>query len=154
MAGNLELWRNRFSPFRDFAKLQSEFDRAFQEMGLSHPQSLGTKELAPSCEITEDKSNFVIKFDIPGVHKENVKVELDNRLLTVTAERREEKRTEDKAGESKTHFSEISYGSFSRSFTLPTQVDEAKVEAKFDHGVLTVTLPKSEASQPKKISVN
>jgi HSP20 family protein len=151
MAGNLELWRNRFgSPFREFAKLQSDFDRAFQDLTESRPSLAGMKEFSPSCEITEDKNNYLLKFDMPGVIKENVKIELDRHMLTVTAERREEKKSDDK----KTHYSEISYGSFVRSFTLPAQVEEAKVLAKFEDGVLTVMLPKTEASQPKKISVN
>jgi len=151
MAGNLELWRNRFgSPFREFAKLQSDFDRAFQDLTESRPSVSGMKEFSPSCEITEDKSNYLLKFDMPGVSKENVKVELERHMLTVTAERREEKKADDK----KIHYSEISYGSFVRSFTLPAQVEEGKVLAKFEDGVLTVMLPKTEASTPKKISVN
>lgn len=147
---NLDLWRNRFgSPFRELAKVQAELDRAFHDFGAMAARPAGAKELSANCEITEDKTNYMLKFDLPGVDKEHVKVEIDRNLLTVSAERREEKTTD----ENKTHYSEISYGAFTRSFTLPNAVDEAKVDAKFDKGVLTVTIPKAEASQSKRISV-
>lgn len=147
---NLELWRNRFgNPFRELAKMQADLDRVFQDFGTQFPRATAMKELSPNCEITEDKENYMLKFDLPGVDKEHVKVEVDRNLLTISAERREEKKTDDK----KTHFSEISYGAFTRSFTLPNAIDESKVDAKFDKGVLTVTVPKTETMQTKRISV-
>jgi HSP20 family protein len=87
--------------------------------------------------------------DLPGVSKEQVKVETDKDQLTVRAERKEEKKSETK----KKYLTEMYYGSYVRSFTLPSPVDEKKVDAKFENGVLTITIPKTEASKAKQIPV-
>jgi HSP20 family protein len=132
MANSLEKWMGGWgvSPFREFAGLKS-----FQ--------------FSPSCEISENKSHYLLKFDLPGVPKDQVKVEIDNNTLTVQAERREEEKREN----GKKFFSEISYGSYTRSFTLPGPVDEKQVEANFKNGVLTVAIPKTETSNAKQIKI-
>lgn len=138
------------SPFREFSSLQDSFDRMVNEwMSLKRNNGMTEFSFSPSCEVTEDAGNFVLKFDMPGVKKEQVEVEADNNQLTVRAERREESKSET----NKKHLSEVYYGSYSRTFTLPAPIDDKKVGAKFENGVLTVTVPKTEAAKSRTIPV-
>lgn len=100
-------------------------------------------------DIHESNDNYEISLDIPGVEKKNVNVEIDNGLLWVRGSREESAVRR----ESKVHRTEKFYGEFSRSFKLPEDIDEEKIEAKFEHGVLQLTVPKTEAKKPKKISI-
>jgi HSP20 family protein len=152
MASNpLEIMRNRFmSPYREFSQLQNEFDRLLQGFVNTRPTALADMQMAPSCEVSEEGENFIAKFDIPGVRKEDIKIDLDGNQLTVMAERKEEKKSENK----KTRFSEISYGSYMRTFALPSTIDDKKVEAKFDNGVLTIMLPKAPSTKAKQIAIH
>lgn len=145
------LWRRPGSDsFRSLTRLQEDFQRLFHELTEESPHFL-TSDFSPSCELVEDKSNYVMKFDMPGVKKEDVKIEIDGAQITVSAERREEKKSEDR----RSHYSELTYGAYRRSFTLPNSVDEKKVDAKFENGVLTLTMPKSEPSnKAKQIAVH
>ena len=147
--GFLTPWRrNGLTKTVPVSRLQNEFDRAFQEFFETFPVA-SAMDFNPSCELTEDPTGYSLKFDVPGVKKEDVKIELTQNVLTVSAERKQEKATDTK----KQHYSEISYGSYRRSFSLPSEVDEKKVDAKFENGVLTVKLPKSETSKAKQISI-
>ncbi|MGE4131018.1 MAG: Hsp20/alpha crystallin family protein [Bdellovibrionales bacterium] len=143
------LWRRGSEPYRLLSRLQNDFDRLFEDFAVAEPR-LMVPEFSPTCELSEDKSNYVMTFDMPGVKKEDVKIELDGNRLMVSAERREEKEMEDK----KRRYSEISYGSYQRTFTLPSAVDDKKVDAKFENGVLTLTMPKTESSKAKQIAVH
>ena len=105
----------------------------------------------PRSEVSETKTHYNFKFDLPGLTKDQIKVELLDNRLTVSGERREEKKEEDK--ERKTHFSEVFYGSFTRSFDFPTSVDAEKVDAKYDNGVLTLAVPKTMSSSAKQIGI-
>lgn len=152
MANLPDPWRsNRFtSPFREFSRYQDRMDRLMNElMGARSEEGVTSFDFAPSCEISEEDRNFLLKVDLPGVKKENVKVEVDGDRLTIRAERKEEKEEKSK----RRHLSEISYGSYVRSFTLPQAIDEKKVDAKFEDGVLIVTVPKTEATKAKQISI-
>lgn len=139
-------WTN---PFQELSRLQNDFEKLFQDLKPVKSIFESNGSLSPSFELTEDKNNYFARFDLPGIKKDEVKVELDNNVLTVSAERKEEHKSDDK----KTHYSEISYGSYMRSITLPSQVTESKIDAKFDSGVLTITLPKAEPSRSKTIAV-
>lgn len=127
-------------------RMQKELDQLFSD--FDRPRFAPT-EFSPSCEFSEDKSHYHLKFDLPGVKKEDMKIEVDGNLLSVTAERREEKKSEDK----KSRYSEIQYGSYSRTFTLPVTIDEKQVQAKFENGVLNLSLPKAAPSSAKQIPV-
>jgi HSP20 family protein len=138
------------SPFREFSRLEHKLDRALESM--MQPQRWEQKEMAafsPSCEITEEEDCYTLKFDIPGVKKEDVKVEVANDHLVVSAERREEKSNESK----KTHLSEVFYGTYTRSFTLPGPINEKMVDAKFENGILTIIVPKTEVVKTKQIAI-
>ena len=153
MSNALERWfdNKSLSPFRDFSQVQESFDRLFNEfMNVKKTNGMQSLSFSPSCEISEEDNNYVLKFDLPGVTKDQVKVEADKDQLTIRAERKEEKKSESK----KKHLSEMYYGSYTRSFTLPGPVDEKKVDAKFENGVLTVTVPKTESLKAKQIPVH
>ena len=104
----------------------------------------------PLADITEDDKEYLIKAELPDVKKEDVKVTVENGVLTISGERKFEKEEKKK----KYHRVERAYGSFMRSFSLPDQADASKVKAEFKNGMLTVHLPKSEKAKPKQIEVN
>lgn len=154
MSNAIEKWFERsqqLSPFRDFSQIQESFDRLFNEFA-NWKKTNGMQELSfsPSCEISEEGDHYVLMFDLPGVKKDQVKVEADNDQLTIRAERNEEKKTDSK----KKYLSEVYYGSYVRTFTLPGPIDEKKIDAKFENGVLTVMLPKGISTKAKQIPVH
>jgi HSP20 family protein len=143
----------RWDPFKEMEETHNRLAKIF---GLSQPrlgnsgQELMTiAEWAPSVDIIEDEKEWLVKADLPEVKKEDVKVTVENGVLTITGERRLEKEEKDR----KYHRVERSYGSFFRSFTLPDAADSPKVSAEFKEGVLKVHLPKSEKAMPKAIEV-
>lgn len=133
-------------PSRLFSRWQADLDKIVSE--LSNMESNFDSEFACKCEVLEDDAGFTFKFDMPGVSKKDLKVEIDGNILSVSAER-----TEEKNDGKKSRYSEISYGSYQRTFTLPESTDASKIDAKFDNGVLTLTLPKNKTSAAKQISV-
>ena len=153
MSNALERWvdRRQLTPFRDFSQIQESFDRLFNEfMNLKKTNGMQEFGFSPSCEIAEEGKTYVMTFDLPGVKKDQVKVEADNDQITIRAERREEKKNESR----KKFISEVYYGTYSRTFTLPSPIDEKKIDAKFENGVLTVTVPRSESAKIKQIPVH
>ena len=143
----------RWDPFKEMEDLQSRFTRLF---GLTPARTEnGDRELmtitewAPSVDIIEDEKEWLLKADLPEVKKEEVKVTVENGVLTISGERKFEK--EEKA--KKYHRIERSYGNFLRSFTLPDGADGSKVNAEFKDGVLKVHLPKGEKAKPKAVEV-
>lgn len=147
---NLELWRNNFSPFRDLMTLSKSFDRMLEDWPVARTD-LAKYNFNPNCEVKEDKSAYMLKVDIPGVPKEAIKIDLNENRLTLRGERTEEKKTDDK--DSQTHFSEMFYGSFTRTMTFPVPVDAEKTEARYENGVLTMTIPKKTAQNIRQISI-
>jgi HSP20 family protein len=143
----------RWDPFKEMEETQSRLAR-FLGLAPARPASgdkepLTVTEWAPSVDIVEDDKEWLVKADLPEVKKEDVKVTVDNGVLTITGERKFEKEEKDK----KYHRIERSYGNFLRSFTLPDAADGAKVNAEFKDGVLKVHLPKSEKAKPKAVEV-
>jgi HSP20 family protein len=112
-------------------------------------ETMVVADWVPSVDVSETEGEYQIKAEIPDVKKENVKVTLEDGVLTIQGERRQEKDEKDK----KYHRVERSYGSFVRSFTLPDLVDEEGVKAEFKDGILNLQLPKSEKAKPKAIEV-
>ncbi len=147
---NLELWRNNFGPFRDMVAFGKAFDRMLEDWPANRAD-VAKYNFNPSCEVKEDKSAFFLKVDLPGVPKEAIKLDLHDNRLTITGERNEEKKTEEK--DNKVHFSEMFYGSFTRTMTFPVPVDAERTEAHYDHGVLTMTIPKKTAPNARQISI-
>lgn len=154
MSNGLDFWRGLpMNPWRELSHLQRTTDRLFDELNGNSRRGVPAIPNAfnPTCEVSEDKAAFHFKFDLPGIPKDQIKIELEENRLTVTGERREEKKEQDK--ENKTHFSEVAYGSYARTFSLPTPVDSEKVQATYDHGVLSLTVPKTAASKARQITI-
>jgi HSP20 family protein len=143
---------SRFEPFREFATLQDRMNRLFRSSVNEdgRDESLTTSSFAPAVDIYEDEHNVTLKIEVPGIEEKDIDVRIENNTLTVHGERKIEK--EEK--EENYRRVERQYGSFTRTFTLPTTVDSEKVSANYDKGVLKIALPKKAEAKPKQIKVN
>lgn len=137
--------------FGRLADLRDEIDRLFDSPlnGFSPAlQSLG--DWSPALDIHEDKENFVVKAELPGVKKEEVNVSFQDGCLTISGERKTETRSED----TEVYHTERFFGRFQRTVALPAAVAADKVKAQYRDGVLTITLPKTEEAKPKQIDIS
>jgi len=142
----------RWNPLRELEEFQSRILSAFNPTASRRgngQESLARAEWMPLVDISEDDKEYLITAELPEVKKGDVKVTMENGVLTITGERKFE--TEEK--HRKWHRVERAYGSFARSFALPENGDAAKVNAEFRDGMLTVHVAKSEAARPKQIEV-
>ena len=108
------------------------------------------RTFGPACEVSETAEHFHMTVDLPGMKKEDVKIELVDNVLTISGERKRERSSDAKV---KVQLYEKSYGFFKRTFTLPTSVDESKIEARYEDGVLEVYLPKTSVAKPRQIEI-
>ncbi len=135
------VWRQRMPD------VFGEFDRFF-----SRPFSADvTSAWTPEVDVREAKDELVLSAELPGLETKDVSVSVENSVLTIGGEKRQEFETTNDEGQ--VHIAERHYGRFERSFRLPQTVDAEKIDAKFKDGVLTVALPKVEAAKPRKIEV-
>lgn len=137
-----------YSPVWGLSNLHRDLDGLFETF-FSPTGAARAGAFHPACDFEETPTHFLATFDLGGVKKEDIQVEVKENQLHVFGEKREEKKTT----EGKRHLSERSYGSFERWFTFPTAVDSDKVEATFKDGVLDVKVPKSEKAKGRKISI-
>lgn len=131
-----------YSPFRALESTlarDSFFRDFFRDLERQAPASEATALFAPRMNVSEHEGAYEATLEIPGIKKEDVHIEVENRRLAVWGEKRSEKRTE---GEHKLHVREIVTGSFRRELLLPDDVDADKIAASYDNGHLTLTLPK------------
>jgi HSP20 family protein len=142
-----------WDPFREIEAMRNQFTRLLGErLPLSRyggSEELELTDWLPLVDITEDTKEYTIKAELPGLTKENVKVTVEDGVLEITGERKQEKEEKDK----KHHRIERSYGSFRRSFTLPEDFSGGTVSAEFKDGVLKVHLPKDQTAKPKSVEV-
>jgi HSP20 family protein len=139
-------------PFRDVAVLQDRMNRLFGDfLENANPQEegLGTGIWMPNVDIYETKDAICVRAELPGVDKDAVNVEVKEGVLTLRGERKFEKEVKEESY----HRIERSYGTFHRSFSLPSSVNEEKVSARMNDGVLEVNLPKREQAKPKQIQI-
>lgn len=129
----------RFDPFAEMTRFHHELARQ-----LDQPRGF-----APAVDIFEDTDAIHVKAELPGVKSEDVKIDVENNVLTLRGERKLERRDE----KDSYHRVERSYGAFARQFMLPRTVDAEKIEAELKEGVLTVRLPKRAEVKPRQISV-
>ena len=122
------------------------FDDWFASSPAFHPAPRG---LRPAMDIEEDEGAITVRTELAGVKKDDVHITLEDGVLTITGEKHSDRETKEKSY----HLVERSFGSFTRSVQLPSGVDFAEAAADFSDGVLTVTLPKSEAAKPKTIEI-
>ncbi len=140
----------RWDPFREMAELRATMDRLLNETrNLPLINAEETVWMLP-LDVSENEDAYIVKASIPGVNPDDIDITLIDNVLTIKAEIKEEKEVE----EAKYHLRERRFGVFSRSITLPTAVDADKVEAVYEHGVLTLTIPKAEEVKARKIEVH
>ena len=142
----------RWEPFREMEDLQNRLSTFFTRAPMRRgngKESITLPEWTPLADITEDDREYVIKAELPELRKEDVKVTVENGVLTISGERKFEKEEKKK----KYHRVERGYGSFVRTFALPEDADAGKVKAEFKHGILEVHLPKNEGAKSKQIEV-
>ena len=143
----------RWDPFKEMDELQKRLTSLFglksQRPSPEQEETMRVSQWFPLVDIAEDDKEYQIKLELPEVKKEAVSVTVESGVLSIRGERNFEKEEKDK----KYHRIERSYGSFSRSFSVPEDADESKVSAEFKDGVLTVRLAKSEKARPKSIEV-
>ena len=128
--------------FEDFDKLFGNF--------MQPARTSNGFDFNPACDVRETPTHFIVEFDVPGVDKKDIKIDLQDNQLTVSGEKQSfsENKEDDQVIRT-----ERSYGSFRRSFTLPLTIDTDKVEANYENGVLEVSIPKAEAAKGRTVEV-
>ncbi|CUS83436.1 Hsp20/alpha crystallin family protein [Candidatus Kryptobacter tengchongensis] len=145
----------RWTPIRDLATeifdLQREINRMFDRFfrGFEEEEELKMMKWSPRVDISETDDEYIVRADVPGVSKDDIKITIKDNVLTISGEKKQEKETKNE----NFHRIERVYGSFTRTFTLPGAVKVDKVEARFKDGVLTIKLPKVEEAKAKEIEV-
>ena len=141
----------RWEPLRELTTLQNEMNRLFSSAFDTPTGGNGNtmRRWMPAMDLVETDEYFVLTADLPGLTENDVNIEVDDRVLTVSGERKA-KHESTKDGY---HRVERAFGSFSRSLTLPKGVNAEAVEAAFEHGVLEIRIPKPEQPKPRKISI-
>jgi len=150
---NLIPWgTSRWDPFKELEEISNRFNHMFSrlpEYRSMNREALTVADWVPAVNISEDEKEYVIKAELPEVDKKDVKISLEDGVLSIQGERTKEKEEKGK----KFHRIESSYGSFFRSFTLPENIAEDKLTADFKDGILLIHLPKTEKPKPKAIEV-
>ncbi len=137
----------RWSPWSELANMNRQLSRLLDESPFDIARDTG--QWAPAVDIRETDDALLVHAELPGIAKEDIHLEVRDGVLTLSGERRYEKDVK----EENVHRVERAYGKFSRSFTLPSNIDADKVEAKMDNGVLEVRLPKLESTKPRAIDI-
>ena len=140
---------SNWQSFDRLSSLRNELDRLF-DLSWSGRDSGLFSGWSPSLDVFDDKDQFVVTAELPGMKKEEIDLTFQDGVLSISGERKQTK--ENKEGE--TFRSERYFGKFQRSVTLPAAVDSSKINASYKDGILTVTLAKSEEAKPKQIAVN
>jgi len=138
-------WRNP----REFFSIQEEINRMFDNMLGAQGRDDDQMRLAPLSDVVENKDDYMVSVELPGMKKEDVKISLRNNSLTVSGEKKKEFESKDETY----HRVERAFGAFNRTFVIPSEVDSSKIKAEFKDGILTVQLPKVEAAKPKEIPI-
>jgi len=140
----------RWDPARELGSLQGEMNRLFNTFfDAPAPGNGGAQRWVPAMDLVEEQDHYVLRADLPGMTEEDVNIELDDNVLTVSGERKEESETKHEGY----HRIERSRGSFSRALTLPEGVDAEAISASFDNGVLEVRIPKPEERKPRRVQI-
>ncbi len=139
----------RWTPSQQLAVAREPFFRLFDTFFNDGGEDLTTRSWTPPVDIQETDDAYHLHAELPGLTKDDIQITLENNVLRLSGERKLEKDVK----KENYHRIERTYGTFSRSFALPTQVSSDKVEAKFDNGVLSVVVPKAEQAKPRRISI-
>ncbi len=146
----LQTTRRPFDTFQNLRRLNSVLDEAFGSWPFQQEGNGSiTSAWNPACDVFEDGESVKIVAELPGVNPEDVKLSLENNVLTIRGEKKQEAEERNE----RVHRYERSYGSFERAFMLPSTVDAEKVSADYRNGILTVVVPKAERARPREIPV-
>jgi HSP20 family protein len=142
----------RWEPFRDLVSTQERFNQIFNEtfaraFGDHEPTS---RSWVPAVDIYETDQNLVMKAELPGINPDDVEIRVEDNTLYLKGERK----LENEVKEENLHRVERSYGTFTRSFALPSSIDSDKVTAEYKDGILTLTMPKREEAKPRTVKIN
>lgn len=141
----------RWDPFRDMVTLREKMNRLFEDY---YPARTEEKDIvagswAPSVDIYETENELVLTAELPGIKEDDIEIKLEDNTLAIRGDRNFEKETK----EENYHRIERSYGSFFRSFTLPAYIDQEKIEAEHENGILRIAMPKKQESKSRKVRV-
>lgn len=142
----------RWEPLRELNTIQGEVNRLFNtffDTPVTAGEGVGRRWI-PAMDLVEAEDHYVLRADLPGLGEDDVSIEVEDDVLTVSGERKAEHEERNEGY----HRVERAYGTFSRSLTLPEGVDPEAVEARFDRGVLEVRIPKPEQRKPRKVAIN
>lgn len=135
----------RFEPLRELDTFSKQFDNYFNELNSSFEM----KEISPKTDIYETADNLFVEIEAPGLKKENLKLTIEDNILTITGEKKQKEMAE----HTRCYRSERSFGSFKRNFTLPVDINPDKTTAKFENGVLLISMEKFEEEYKKEKSI-
>lgn len=138
----------RLNPLRSLISLRGEMGRLFNDFDLDF-ETYDTV-WSPSVDVSEAENTYEVKAEIPGLKKEEINISVEENVLTLSGEKKQEKESKDK----NYHRIERAYGRFHRSFRLPNEVKADEIKAKYKNGVLTIEIPKTETVKPKEIAVS
>lgn len=141
---------SQWNRFRNFSRFQDQFNRLFEPAREAQADNSALTSWAPAVDIYENENELVIKADLPDINEKDLDVRIENNTLTVRGERKFEQEVK----EENYLRVERAYGSFSRSFSLPSSVNTEAIQAEYKNGVLTVALPKRAESKPKQVKIN
>ncbi|MBO0768955.1 MAG: Hsp20/alpha crystallin family protein [Solirubrobacterales bacterium] len=141
----------RWEPATELNTIQQEMNRLFNTF-FDQPanSTAGARRWIPPVDLEENGDNYVLRADLPGLSEDDIKIEFESNVLTISGERKSEQERNERGY----HRVERAHGSFSRSLTLPEGVNPDAIQAKFDRGVLEVTVPKPPAEQPRRVSIS
>jgi HSP20 family protein len=141
----------RWYPFRDLVTLRERMNRVFEDAFTfrGEEKDLIASNWNPSVDIYEAENELVLKAEIPGVDEKDVEIKIEDNTLTIQGDRKFEKETK----EENYRRIERSYGSFYRSFSLPRNIDQDKIKAERENGILKISLPKKPELKPKKVKI-
>ena len=138
----------RFSPLSDLRRLEASFFEPFFRFPYM-PEEARSSAWNPPVDVLEENEKIVVKVEVPGIDEKDLHVTFEDGLLTVSGERQFERKDDRNY-----HRIERTYGTFTRTFTLPRSVDAGQIKADYRNGVLEIEIPKKEESRPKQIEIN
>ncbi len=139
----------KWDPFRDLSRTTRGMNRFFNEPLFRFFDEEGYAMWSPSVDIYNEDDKLIVKAEMPGLNRDDIDIRVENGVLTITGE----KKKEEEVKEENAYRLERCYGKFSRSFSLPMQVDTRNIKANYKDGILQISLPKAEESKPKRIDI-
>ncbi len=139
----------RWNPTHELLRLQDRLNRMFGPTLDDDDDQLASGQWTPPCDILENADAIVLRAEIPGVREDEIEIHVESGMLTLSGEKRFEK----EEGEQSYHRIERAYGNFLRTFTLPRSIDAEAISAKYERGVLELTMPKRSETKPRQIRI-